>query len=230
MAHKTCSWGLSFFLLLPIALHADVTGTILGVVRDPSAAVVAGVTVVATNVDTNLSQQAVTNALGEYRILTLPVGNYKVQASAPGFQTFVVTGIDLTVNQELRVDIPLAIGSTSTQIEISATALQVETTVTQLGQVIEEKKMLALPLNGRSYVDLLALQGGVVPTTSGAVRQDRPVSGDLNAGNLSVNGQRETANAFLVNGGDVTRGPQLRHGDHAEPGFHRGVPGHHQQL
>jgi len=69
--------------------------------------------------------------------------------------------------------------------------------------------MLALPLNGGSYIDLLGLQAGVVPVTSGSMQQDRPVSGTLSSGNLSVNGQRETANAFLVNGGDVSEGRNL---------------------
>src|SRR5437762_13541981 len=70
--------------------------------------------------------------------------------------------------------------------------------------------MLSLPLNGRSYLDLLGLQAGVVPFTSGSIQQDRPVSGYLsNTGNVSVNGQRETANAILVNGGDVSEGRNL---------------------
>ena len=87
--------------------------------------------------------------------------------------------------------------------------MQVETENTQLGDVIETKKLLSLPLNGRSYIDLLGLQAGVVPVTSGSMQQDRPVSGDLSAGNVSVNGQRETANAFLVNGSDVSEGRNL---------------------
>src|SRR5207248_9955943 len=89
--------------------------------------------------------------------------------------------------------------------------VQVQTESTQLGDVIETKKMLALPLNGRSYLDLLGLQAGVVPVTSGTMQQDRSVSGGYspNAGNISVNGQRETANAFLVNGGDVSEGRNL---------------------
>jgi len=87
--------------------------------------------------------------------------------------------------------------------------VQVETSNTQLGEVIDQKKVLTLPLNGRSYIDLLGLQAGVVPTTSGSMQQDRQVSGGLSAGNISVNGQRETANAFLVNGGDVSEGRNL---------------------
>ena len=87
--------------------------------------------------------------------------------------------------------------------------MQVESESTQLGDVIDSKKMLALPLNGRSYIDLLGLQAGVAPATAETIQQDRPVSGGLNPGNISVNGQRETANAFLVNGGDVSEGRNL---------------------
>ena len=88
--------------------------------------------------------------------------------------------------------------------------VHVETESTQLGDVIDSQKMMALPLNGRSYLDLLGLQAGVAPTTANTIGGDRPVSGYIsNAGNVSVNGQRETANAFLVNGGDVSEGRNL---------------------
>jgi hypothetical protein len=208
MGHRRL-FGLTLLLLFALALHADVTGTILGTIHDPTGAVIPQVVVVATNVETNLSRETVSNNMGEYRILTLPIGNYKIQAKASGFETFLVTGVELAVNQERRVDITLTLGSTQQQIEISAAALQVETTVTQLGQVIDSKKAVELPLNGRSYVDLLSLQPGVIPNTAASMQQNRPVSGDLSAGNLSVNGQRETANAYLVNGGDVTEGRNL---------------------
>ena len=192
---------LSFIGSLP--LRGDVTGSILGVARDTSGGVLSAVTVTATNVETDLKQSARTDSNGEYRILALPVGKYKVEASLTGFQTFVTTGIDLTVNEQRRVDIVLQLGSVAQSVEVKATALQVETTNTQLGEVVSEKKLLTLPLNGRSYIDLLGLQPGVVPTTSGTISQDRPVSGELAAGNISVNGGRETTNSFLVNGGDV---------------------------
>src|SRR5207245_3367076 len=84
-----------------------------------------------------------------------------------------------------------------------------ESTNSQLGEVVDERKVITLPLNGRSYIDLLGLQPGVVPGNSGAMRQNRLVSGSLVPGNVSVNGQRETANAFLVNGGDVSEGRNL---------------------
>ena len=110
----------------------------------------------------------------------------------------------------MHVDIALQVGSVQQEVSVSANAVQVESESTQLGDVIDSKKMLALPLNGRSYIDLLGLQAGVVPVTSGSMQQDRPVSGyKISPGNLSVNGQRETSNAFLVNGGDVSEGRNL---------------------
>src|SRR5882762_201711 len=191
--------------------HADVTGSILGVVRDRSQAVLTGAHVVVTNAQTNYSQEATSAADGSYRILALPVGNYKLTATAPGFGPFTATDIVLKVNDQLHVDITLQVGSVQQEVSVSADAVEVESESTQLGDVIDSKKMLALPLNGRSYLDLLGLQAGVVPVTSGVMQQDRPVSGGYSSsvGNLSVNGQRETANAFLVNGGDVSEGRNL---------------------
>src|SRR5207248_606135 len=192
-------------------LFADVTGSILGVVRDPSQAVVKGVRVTVTNTQTNLSQDSVTGDDGAYHFLALPAGTYRVNATIPGFQQFNTTDIVLKVNDQLRVDINLRVGNVKEEVSIAADAVQVETESTQLGDVIDSKKMLALPLNGRSYLDLLGLQAGVAPDTAGTIGGDRPVSGGYspNAGNISVNGQRETANAFLVNGGDVSEGRNL---------------------
>src|SRR5438093_10442181 len=198
-------------LVGPNGLRADVTGSILGVVHDRTQAVVAGARIVASNLHTKLTRETVSAADGTYRILALPAGTYKLTATAPGFETFSPTDVDVKVNDELHVDATLDVGSVTEKVEVSANAVQVQTENTQLGDVIESKKMLSLPLNGRSYLDLLGLQAGVVPVTSGSIQQDRSVSGGYspNAGNLSVNGQRETANAFLVNGGDVSEGRNL---------------------
>ena len=209
-----------FSLLVPAVLFADVTGSISGVVHDPSQAVVKGARVTITNTQTNLSQSVVSADDGSFRFLALPVGTYRLNASMTGFQQFNTTDIVLKVNDELHFDVKLTVGSINEQVSISADAVQVETESTQLGDVIDSKKMLALPLNGRSYLDLLGLQAGVAPSgsvTIGGTGQGgtsgtggRNVSGYItNAGNVSVNGQRETANAFLVNGGDVSEGRNL---------------------
>src|SRR5437868_5082997 len=89
----------------PTTLRADVTGSILGVVHDRTQAVVAGAHIVATNVQTNFKQETVSAADGSYRILALPAGNYKLTATAAGFQQFVTTDIDVRVNDQLRIDV-----------------------------------------------------------------------------------------------------------------------------
>src|SRR5437870_850245 len=153
-------------LLAPCTLRADVTGQILGIATDASGSAVPGVKVVATNLDTNLSQQTTTSVTGEYRFLSLPVGKYKVEAELQGFQKILEENIVLTVNEQRRVDLTMQVGSVQQQIEVMATTVQVETASTQLGQVIDEKTILSLPLNGRSYIDLLSIQAGVAPTSS----------------------------------------------------------------
>jgi hypothetical protein len=203
--------GLIVLILLVSAgaLRADVTGAIQGTVRDRSQAVVAGARVIVTNGQTNFKQETVSAADGTFRMLALPAGTYKLSVLASGFRSFNETGIEVKVNDQLSYDIILDVGTVQEEVSVVANAVQVQTESTQLGDVIESKKMLALPLNGRSYIDLLGLQAGVAPGTAQTIQQDRPVSGGLNPGNISVNGQRETANAFLVNGGDVSEGRNL---------------------
>src|SRR5215471_6979768 len=181
------------------SVRADVTGSILGVVHDRSGGAVAGAQVVATNVATNLKQETESAADGSFRILALPAGTYKLTVNAKGFRPFVENDVVVQVNDKLNLDVTLDVGSVTDTVEISANAVQVQTENTQLGDVIDSKKMLALPLNGRSYIDLLGLQAGVAPATAGTMQQDRPVSGYIGnepglstPGNLSVNGQRET--------------------------------------
>ncbi len=204
--------ALSIVLILTsnaVVIRADVTGSVQGVVRDPSQGAIAGAKLTITNVDTNLQYHATSAADGSYRILALPAGKYQLTATAPGFRNFVENDIVVKVNDQLQIDVTMLVGSTQEVINVEANAVQVQTESTQLGDVIDSKKMLALPLNGRSYIDLLGLQAGVAPTTAQTIGGDRPVSGNLAAGNISVNGQRETANAFLVNGGDVSEGRNL---------------------
>ena len=202
-------------LVLPKMVLADVTGSISGVVRDRSQAAVTGARVAVTNVQTNLSQETSSGADGSFHFLALPVGSYRLNAKASGFKPYTATDITLQVNDQLKIDVVLDVGAVNEQVSVSADIVHVETENTQLGDVIDSQKMLALPLNGRSYLDLLGLQAGVAPQGSVTIGGSsgtgaRAVSGYIqNAGNVSVNGQRETANAFLVNGGDVSEGRNL---------------------
>jgi hypothetical protein len=196
-------------LLCSTVLRADVTGSIQGTVHDRSQGAVSGAKVLITNVATNATSETTTASDGTFRVLALAAGTYKLNVTASGFRPFEEAGIVISVNDQLSFDVTLDVGSVSDKVEVAANAVQVQTESTQLGDVIDSKKMLALPLNGRSFIDLLGLQAGVAPGTASTIQQDRPVSGILNSGNISVNGQRETANAYLVNGGDVSEGRNL---------------------
>jgi hypothetical protein len=209
--YRLVPYALSIVLitLFCTVVRADVTGSIQGVIRDRSQAAISGATITVTNAQTNFRQATTSGADGSYRFLALPAGTYQLTANATGFREFSATDVVVKVNDQLQIDITLQIGSVTERVSIVANAVQVQTESTQLGDVIDSKKMLALPLNGRSFVDLLGLQAGVAPGTAETIQQDRPVSGILNPGNISVNGQRETANAYLVNGGDVSEGRNL---------------------
>jgi hypothetical protein len=208
----TFPYSIVLMLLLIVSnpAHADVTGAITGVVRDSGQAVLVGAKVTITNTQTNLSQSTITGPDGSYRFLALSAGTYKINVNASSFRPYSTNEITVQVNDQLKLDITLEVGSVVEVVDVSGNIAHVETENTQLGDVIDSKKMLALPLNGRSYLDLLGLQAGVAPASAGTIGGDRPVSGYIsNAGNISVNGQRETANAFLVNGGDVSEGRNL---------------------
>jgi hypothetical protein len=201
---------LTFVLLGAVLAWASITGSISGVVTDPSGAVVPGATVVATNTQTGIKNTVVTDSRGFYSFPSLDVGTYDVQVTQTGFKTYTKTGLVIDANSALRADATLQLGAASEKIEVSSDAVHVETESTQMGDVITGKTMTAVPLNGRAFTDLLALQPGVSPYTasdSGTPGiSDRPVDGGLNSGNQSVNGQRETANGFMVNGSNVVEG------------------------
>ena len=199
-----------FFLIVALLILssslslAEVTGGILGTVVDQSGAAIPNATLTLTNPDIGLTRQTRTDAFGNFEFLSVPIGdNYSLEVDVVGFQKSTQTGIKLLVNQKYRADFKLSVLGVIEKIDVSSLAAQVETTNTQLGDVVEDKKMQSLPLNGRSYIDLLGLQAGVVPISSDAAINDRHPSGNGNSGNVSVNGQRESANSFLVNGGDV---------------------------
>jgi hypothetical protein len=192
-------------LLGTVQLWADVTGSILGYVRDPSGAVLPNATVTAIQIATGYSRTVVSDAAGQYSMLALPPGRYRLTASVPSFQQGVIDNIDLNVNDALHFDFALRVGNVSESVSVDANALQVQTVATSTGTTIESPQILAMPLNGRSYLDLLTLQAGVSPVNTNGGYNDRgPASGLYSSsGNVSTDGQPEYANAFLVNGAEV---------------------------
>jgi Carboxypeptidase regulatory-like domain/TonB-dependent Receptor Plug Domain len=198
---------LAFTLVFAHAVWASITGSISGIVKDPSGAVIPAASVVALNTRTGVRQTAVTDSDGFYSFPELPIGDYTISIESSGFRPYKQTGLVIDISTALRVDITLQVGAVSQEVTVSSTAVHVETTSTQQGEVITGTHMTSLPLNGRSYTDLLALQPGVAPQASGEyityTNSSTSVSGGLDAGGLSINGQRETANGFTVNGADV---------------------------
>jgi hypothetical protein len=191
------------------AAWAGITGSISGVATDSNGGVIVGATVTAIETQTAVKTEITTDSKGFYNFPSLPIGTYNVEVRSSGFKLYRQTGLVIDVNSALRVDASLQIGEATDNVTVLSEAVHVDTESTQNGEVIEGKKILAVPLNGRSYTDLLSLQPGVVPAAYRAQAPDtnnRTPSGDQNAGNQSVNGQRESANGFMVNGANVMEG------------------------
>jgi hypothetical protein len=198
-------------LLTGGTLIAGTTASISGTVTDPSGAVIAGATVVATNLDTAVTTTVSTNTQGFYSFQELPLGKYSITVTQAGFKSYVQTGIVLNVNDALVIDVALQVGQATEKVEVLSSALHVDTESTQMGEVITGKEMTDVPLVTRSYTDLLTLQPGVAPSQSqmtgafagpfiSAGFAAPLVSGDLNSGAYSVNGMRESENGFILNG------------------------------
>jgi len=190
-----------------------VTGGISGIITDPTGAVIAGATVTATNAAQGLQVRSTTDTQGFYNFPRLAVGSYDIQVELQGFQPQKKSGIGVDADAAVRMDFSLLVAEQNEQVTVSESAneVHVETSSTQVGEVVSQKEMTEVALNGRSYTDLLALQPGIVPMSTqtgqsvvmaGASVAISP-SGGLNPGNQSISGQREDANGFLVNGGDV---------------------------
>src|SRR5881396_362170 len=138
---------------------AQATAQIAGTVRDQSGAVLPGVEVTVVQTDTAAARTAVSNETGSYILSNLPIGPYRLEAALPGFRTFVQTGIVLQVNSAPVVNPVLQVGQVSEQIEVQANAALVETRTTTVGQVIDNQRVLELPLNGRQVTELVLLSG-----------------------------------------------------------------------
>jgi hypothetical protein len=196
--------------LLGCSLFASDGGSLLGTITDPNGAAVPGAQITATETSTAVKQTIAADGRGFFSFQSLPVGRYEVEVAASGFKPMRRTGVVIDVDSKVVLDASLTIGERTDAVTVSESAARVETVDTQMGEVITAKQMTAVPLISRSYTDLLALQSGVVPLTSITTDTVQDVgaaalspSGDLNPGTMSINGQREFANSFVLNGSDV---------------------------
>lgn len=181
----------------------QITGSIRGTVTDPTDAVVQNAQVTARQVETGLTRTTATNHSGAYVLLELPVGHYEVQVEAQGFQKYVQEGITLNVNQTAIIPVRLLVGADTARIEVQADAQLIQATVSSLGQTVEQREVLDLPLDGRNFTQLGVLQPGVVPLTPGL----EEAGGSLREGQAyAVNGQRPESNNFLIDGANNFNG------------------------
>jgi hypothetical protein len=200
-------------LACPSIALAATTGSISGTIIDPSGGVIPGVSLTVTNPATGVQNRTATDSKGFYSFPSLPVGRYDLKIEATGFHPQDRKALTIDADTALQVDLTMTMAEKQQELTVSESAgeVQLETVSTQMGEVVTGSKMTAVLLNGRSYTDLLALQPGIVPMSTqtpdsivmaGASVAIAP-SGGLNPGNQSISGQREDANGFLVNGGDV---------------------------
>src|SRR5437867_2650562 len=168
--------------------------TILGVVKDTTGALIPGVSITVKHTETGLTRTAISSETGDYNVPLLPVGAYEVTSAMPGFKQDVRRGIDLVVGQQAVINLTLEVGAPEEKVTVTEEAPLVNTTLSSTSGLINAQQVKELPLNGRSFDQLLALNVGVVNNTSNMGTGAYP--------GFSVAGHRTEANRFLINGVD----------------------------
>jgi hypothetical protein len=191
------------FFLWCAAATAQVSAVVSGTVMDQSGAVVSGASVTVKNADTGALRSALTDSVGRYRFSSLPVGEYEIQAAKPQFTNVVRTGVHLAVGQSATVDLELHVGPSSQQVNANGDAPLVDLTTSSVAGLVSPQQIKELPLNGRSYDELLTLNPSVVNFTwekTGGIG----VSNSTVGNNFAVAGNRPQQNLFLLNGVEFT--------------------------
>jgi hypothetical protein len=187
-------------LVIPRVTRAqEVTGAITGLVSDPSGAAISNATITARETNRGTVLTTRTNAEGFYTLPRVPTGRYEVRAEAPGFQTSVRPEFQLELNQNARVDFPMVVGQITETINVESAPPLLQTENTQLGTVINARTNVNLPLATRNYVQLTLLAPGAVNPNPQTLTTPQTPAG---AGRPYINGNREQANNFLLDGMD----------------------------
>ena len=187
--------------LLSSTVLGQVLGSISGFVHDPSAAGIPDTAVIVTNSETGVSRTVMADEHGFYRALSLPVGRYDIKYQKTGFRTLTRFGIDLVVGQDASVDVDLQIGVVEDHVEVSGNSRPVNVATTSIEGLVDERAVKDLPLNGRSFDNLITLNPGTANTT---INRSPSSTGAGQGNNFSISGNREDYNLFLLNGIEYT--------------------------
>jgi hypothetical protein len=202
MRGRSSRWSLCLFALLALVparlALAQSTGTLSGTVTDAQGGVMPGAQIVVHNEATGVERTAVSDSSGQYQVASLPPGEYRLEVRLSGFQTSVVKAIHLEVAQTQVQNVRLAVGGLAEEVSVMGEAPVVESTTTSVGQVISQRTVQEIPLNGRHFVDLgLLIPGSVAPQQNGFLTA--PLRGQ---GSFAFNtaGNREDTVNFMING------------------------------
>lgn len=174
------------------------TGTITGTTEDQSGSAIPGSRVIATNIGTSSTFEAVSNESGTYILRSLPVGNYTITVETAGFKKMILTDVNVRVNDEVRLDVTLPVGGLNEEVTVTAETALVSTTSSTLKTVIDERRINELPLNGRDPNSLVQLVAGVQPDTRTSLTSGATYPGAVS---VSSNGGRGNTTNYVLDGG-----------------------------
>jgi hypothetical protein len=197
---RTTLFAVVFLAALCSAAFSQTFGSISGEVHDAQGAVVPGAEVTVKNTETNASRDTLTNDAGVYSFPSLPPGKYEVRVSKTGFRTATTTNFEIQVQQNARLDFELQIGQVSEAVQVSADATLLSTEDATIGTVIENRRIVELPLNGRNYLQLVSLSPNVSYGFGSAGQAGSRQGGERANQNISVSGQRSYFNQFSLDG------------------------------
>jgi hypothetical protein len=177
------------------SLQAQVAGRISGYVKDATGAVMPGTKVTARMVEQTLERTVMTDAIGFYNLLAMPPGTYSITAELEGFETQTQQSVELTLNESLRLDFTMEVGSVSTEVTVQSTATLVNTENQTLGALVDQRRVVDLPLNGRNVMALANTLPGV-----SQVKAPQEMGNTRDGPNMAVNGSRSVNNNYTFNG------------------------------
>jgi hypothetical protein len=171
------------------------TGAILGTVRDTSGGALPGAAITVVNEESGFRRTAISRSAGDFEVLLLPPGRYRIEATLPSFKRTIRPGLELQVDQRSRVDITLELGGVAEQVNVTEVLPLIQTEMSSIGTVVDNKKIVGLPLNGRDFFQLASLVPGALLPAEGSQNSTQ-------GGAVSINGAREQSNNFLLDGVD----------------------------